>query len=119
MAFASHPTVRILLGTLRCVWSEKTTVCRIFNCQRYLGAAPRTPRGRSLGHRPRSASTGSSLSLTAWRAHFAHRNLSFYASFSPDASPTIRKSLNRPNPELATLAFVSDEQARAWWRIPG
>ena len=33
-AFASPPTTSILLGTLRCVWSEKTTVCRIFSCQR-------------------------------------------------------------------------------------
>jgi len=36
-AFASPPTTSILLGTLRCVWSEKTTVCRIFNCQRSSG----------------------------------------------------------------------------------
>src|SRR6478672_4816568 len=34
--FACRPAVLILLfGTLRvCLWSEKTTVCRIFNCQR-------------------------------------------------------------------------------------
>ena len=30
-----------------CVWSEKTTVCRIFSCQRSFGAPPRTP-ARSL-----------------------------------------------------------------------
>ena len=34
--FACRPAALILLGTLRVcfLWSEKTTVCRIFNCQR-------------------------------------------------------------------------------------
>jgi hypothetical protein len=53
-AFASPPTVLILLGTLRCVWSEKTTVCRIFSCQRSSGG--KIPRKRlvSSGFLPRT-----------------------------------------------------------------
>ena len=51
------------LHTACVLWSEKTTVCRIFSCQRSLGASPRTPRGRSLGPGPRSAPAARSVPL--------------------------------------------------------
>ena len=111
------------------VWSEKTTVCRIFSCQRSVGATPRTPRGRSLGQRPRSAPAGSSLSLAA----LARITRSPLRRLAPFRSPELLILRSRP----ATDNRVRRFRERGWalgphpsrrpeavdnqtkWRIPG
>jgi len=54
-----------------CLWSEKTTVCRIFNCQRLVGGqAPEPPDSLTRGApKPRSVrSSGSALATLKSRA---------------------------------------------------
>ena len=79
-------SLRQLLDTLLCLWSEKTTVCRIFNCQRALklSAASLSSRlfeGRSRGQllstrserRERVSALDQPSNLTIRRAMFQAR----------------------------------------------
>ena len=51
-------------------WSEKTTVCRVFSCQRSLGALPRTPARSLAGPRRPAPSQARYARLTPDSLHW-------------------------------------------------
>ena len=79
------------MQTLRCLWSEKTTVCRIFSCQRSMGA-PQPPGSLTRGAR-RPARSRAQQDFAALKPRNRLR------------SP--RGARERPLPAGATIAMTS------------
>ncbi len=89
-------------GETLCLWSEKTTVCRIFNCQRSLGASPRTPRGRLRGPFPAPHPRGASLRSAPFvlRTPGIHSRLRSWSGLRPDLQlGRLRLSTSSRRPE--------------------